>query len=329
MLNEHGTCFVDNTALSAVASCSTKALLRHGFGYTTVSEAPKLLAGRAGHAAGEHWLKGGTVDEALAIFWEQYGKWAEETLPRENAKGYINPLGWQSTSEILRYWLEENRPETLPLIIKPEMVEVGFQLPLTNETVRSPKDGKLHPKFISYGRLDAFGARRTDRSLWGQDFKFTTRVDDGYMDQFCIDSQISNYTWATRRTLGTNVRGLYIIAIQLFFSLPQSNRKCTTHQVSYEDCRSLHVVSRIESFTRTEEQLEEWWKTAVHLARRYRDLCERFPRLEDIHRVRQQGMFHKECRWCHFKDWCESGRPTWAQGVLVHDPWQPFDPAEG
>jgi hypothetical protein len=328
MLNKHGTLFVDNTLLAAVASCSTQAVLRHALGYTVSAEAPKLRAGKAAHSATECWLKGGSVDEAMAIFKRDYGDWADKQLLKENERGYPNALGSYSTSQILRYYFQENRPETLPLEIDPAFVEVGFQVPLTKETVRSPVDGKLHPAIIAYGRMDLFGRRKSDGSLWAEDHKFTTRVSNDYMRQFYLDSQVSHYVWAARRSFGKDVRGMYINAVPLFYSLPQSSKKCAKHgNVSYDVCRSLHVEHRLEAFTRSEEQLEEWWKTAVHLAKRYRDLCQRFPTLEDIHKVRSQGMFHKKCRWCHFKEWCESGRPAWAaDGVLEYDPWMPFDP---
>lgn len=307
------TIYVDNTLLSSLV-CSTKAVVRHHLGFTVNGERAKLYAGKAGHAAVEHWLKGGTAEEALAIFEAQYGRWAGENMPLDSALSQAN------TTDVLRYWLEEHRPNELPLIVEPGFVEVGFQVPLGDETLDNGD-----PAFVFYGRYDLFGKKRTDGSLWVLDHKFTGRVDDDYLDGYTMDSQISGYVWAAQQTFGHEVEGAYVNAIQMFKNLPRElERKCYIHKVPYGDCRPLHVVSKCQPYSRTTEQLDEWLATALALARRYRALTEHVPSLADARRLAMEGTFNKECRWCYFKEWCEAGRPEWAQGMLEYEPWAPF-----
>lgn len=64
--------YVDNSILRTMASCSTQALMRYGLGWTGAEQSGPLGAGIAAHAALEHWFKGGSADDALAVFDQAY-----------------------------------------------------------------------------------------------------------------------------------------------------------------------------------------------------------------------------------------------------------------
>lgn len=307
------TIYVDNTLLCSLI-CDTKALVRHGYGYTVESEAPKLKAGKAAHAAVEHILKGGDAAGALAVWKHEYAIWAHETLAPDSN------LSAQHTTEIMEAYLNDFTPATLPLKVIPEFVEVGFQVPLTADVL---PDGS--PEFVFYGRYDLYGeSRHTPGQWWVLDHKFTGRVDRDYMADYSLDSQLSGYVWAARQTLGRAVVGAYVQAVQLFYPLPQSDNKCRVHGTSYTECRTLHVKTACQSYRQSDVQLADWHRTAVALAKRYRSLLQQYPTLADAQKIPQQGKFRRACRYCHFKDWCESGRPEWANAILKHEPWAPF-----
>jgi hypothetical protein len=72
--------------------------------------------------------------------------------------------------------------------------------------------------------------------------------------------------------------------------------------------------------------LAEWKKSALHLAKKYKEMLIRFPSLRDIHRVRMQGTFTNACRFCQFDDFCNAGRPVDLIGsMFVEDRWSPYD----
>jgi hypothetical protein len=311
------TIYVDNTLLCSLV-CDTKALVRHGYGYTVETEAPKLMAGKAAHAAVEAILKGGTAEAALAVWERDYAAWARERQSPDSN------LGAQHTTDIMRAYLTDFTAETLPLLVRPEHVEVGFQVPLTADVL---PDGS--PEFVFYGRFDVFGeSRHRPGQWWVLDHKFTGRVDSNYMADYGLDSQLSGYVWAARQQLGRQVVGAYVQAVQLFYPLPGSDRKCAKHGVTYVECRELHLNVACQEYRRTEAALADWHRTAVALARRYKSLLAQYPTLDAARSAPQQGMFRKSCRYCHFKDWCESGRPEWASSILKYDPWAPFNVEE-
>lgn len=338
MFDKHGTFYCDNTLFSSTV-CQTRAIMRHHHGFTTSSTrgSAKLLAGSAGHKAMEPWLRGEGVEAALQVFEAEYRPWSDEHLDFEDA------CAWQNCADVLQGWFDDHPRQRFPLIVEPENIEVGFQVPLVDEcatcgytehlhptaaTLNKPSCSKYVPAFVFYGRLDAFGRRRDDGRLFALDHKFTTRVTDDYMDQYRMDSQMSGYVWGAQQSLGEEVAGVYINAVQMFTRLPYAlERRCATHTVKTKECRLLHTNYQLQPYTRTPEQLADWHTTAVALARDFKQLCQTYPDLADVPKLRMEGTFHKECRWCEFKQWCEAGRNVdYAPSVLEYSPWAPFDP---
>lgn len=234
----------------------------------------------------------------------------------------------------------------LPFGVNKKLLEVGFQVPLSDECVcghplARHKDGggcqwrrrcgciEFKHAYIFYGRLDGLVTAEHDNSLYVLDHKTTGRLTPWKAEEYRYDSQMSGYTWAAQQTLGQTVAGVYINAIELSVLPSDPVRICKNnkfnHGVPYAECGQLHMNSQFLVYTRSADQLDEWRKTALHLAKRYRDLRERFKGLEDLHRVRTQGTFHGACGFCNFKDFCSAGRPLqYVESMLVRSPWRPF-----
>lgn len=298
--------YVDNSILSSVARCSTEAHLRHVLGYTTAEEQATLKAGTAFHVAMESWFTIGKIEDAVLAFATSYQEWAEANVSEDDR------LSWSNTSRITRYWLETHPSHALPFTVRPDLVEVGFAHPLTD-------DGTI----MFCGRLDAV-ARYTD-AVYLVEHKSTGRITQTWLQKWRLDSQPTGYIWGARQHLNEPVVGVILNAIE-FSRLPTSDRNCTRHAVPYAECGHLHGNTEMIVVTRTDEQLAEWRKTAVHLAQRFRDLLARFPTLDDAHRVRMQGTFNGSCGWCAFNNYCAIGRPaSYVQANLRHDPWRPYD----
>lgn len=343
------TIYVDNTLLSSLA-CSTRAILRHHHGLTgdgSQSQA-RLRAGTAGHAALEAWFRGESRAAALAAFEREYRAWSDENLALES------PVAFENVNEILGAWLTDHPRESLPIVCKPDNIEVGFQLPLSITCVcghaearhrnggvcgvtgaRDSRDSvvacsctRYAPEFVFCGRLDAWGeARDGSGELWALDHKLTGWLNDEYMASYRLAAQMRGYVWALQQTLGRPVAGFIVNGIQAFRRLPYDfGRRCAKHQVKYGECRLLHVVAELRPFRVTQAELKTWHANALALARRYRELCERYPNMaSDLAAVPMEGTFTRACKWCEFAEFCEAGRPVeWASSVLRYDPWRPF-----
>jgi hypothetical protein len=303
--------YVDNSLLSTTL-CDTRALLRHHHGLVAQGAEPAYFtAGRAAHEAHAVWLRGGTPAEALAKFAAEYEA-VGAALPDDR-------LSYRNTAAILEAFYERMPREALPFTVEPEMVEVGFQLPLT--------DGVTF-----YGRLDAVVLDKRTGKLAVLDWKHPrwARTTEGrsYFDDFRNDAQMSGYVWAAQETFGEPVTGVWIGAIE-FSRLPWWNepqRRCRAHGLTYGGCRLEHAFFELRELSRSPGQVRAWHENAVRLARRYQELLAAHPTLADLTSAGVQGMFYHACPRCEFRDFCESERPVqWAHSVLEHRPWRPFE----
>ena len=303
--------YIDNSTMRAIAECSNEAFLRYHLGYTTPEERATLRSGEAAHEALAVWFRGGSKDDALARYAELYEEWAEENVAP------VDRLSYANTSRILSYWFETHPLTGLPFRVDPKLVEIGFAYPLVDD-------------IIFCGRLDAVATSYEDRSVYVVEHKTTGSITPHWLKNFRMDSQVSGYIWAAQNHTAQLVVGAYLNAIE-FSKLPSDpSRKCKTHATPYEECGHLHADFQLLIVQRSQEELEEWRKTAIHLAKRYQDLVRRFPSLAELHKVRTQGKFHGACRFCAFADFCSVGRPMdLVTSMLVHDPWSPFDFAAG
>lgn len=312
-----GITYVDNTTLKMVARCSSETVLRGVLGWTTQDEKATLLSGSAGHEAlatyfrlaAEGYDSSHCCAQGMAVLEQEYKEWAEREVPSDDR------LSWQNVSEIVDEWME-SRWGRLPFQFKdPNDVEVGFSYPLDD-------DGE----YVFYGRMDGKAFHLMDDSWVIAEHKFTGNINSFWVRQWKMDSQVTGYLWAARQHYH-DVSGMLINAIELS-KLPRSDRTCRTHAMKYEDCYRQHLKAQlIGPITRTEEQFDEWKRTALMLARKYKELTHLYTDIRHIPYVRMTGTFSGACRLCDFYDFCSVGRPVDSiPTMLRHDPWRPFEP---
>lgn len=300
--------FVDNTILVSVARCSTLDVTRHGLGLVATEERATLRSGTAIHEALAVWFRGGTHDEAMAALDASYREFAEEHVQTTDR------LAWDNVRRIIDFWLVTHPLSALPFTIDPAMVEIGFAFPLTDE-------GDI----VFCGRLDALAAY--NGGLYTVENKSTWNVSRDWLSTFANDSQLSGYTWAAMQHAAQPVVGTMLNAIEIS-KIPDSDRRCDKHATPYYECGHLHNAEKHQIVipTRSPIQIEEWRKTAIHLARKHADLIRRFQELKDIQKVRTQGTFNGHCRFCAFNGWCVTGRTMeYALNNFIFEPWSPYD----
>jgi hypothetical protein len=304
--------YLDNSTLKAVARCSTEAFLRYVHAQTTPEERATLKSGTAVHAALAEHLRGRGDSAAMEALSDEYEEWGKANVADADR------LSWPNVEAVMAAWLESHPLHDLPFVVpSADFVEVGFSEPLDDAG-----------EFIFCGRLDAFGERRADGIPCLIEHKSTGAINAEWLRQFRKDSQVSGYVWGAQRHLGQRIVDVYVNAIEVK-KLPSSDRKCKEHGVPHSECTAQHAKSEILIVSRSDEQLVEWRKTALHLARRYKDLLLRYPSVADVAKVRTQGTFHNACRYCQFDDFCNAGRPANLIGsMFVEDRWSPFDHAQ-
>jgi hypothetical protein len=343
----------DNSLLSTTY-CTTKAVLRHVHGLTTERDELKTAAGRAAHTALAGYLKGWAIDNAVTKFALEY-----ETVAPTDAG---DRLSFANTSSILRQWMETHPLDSLPFEVLPDLVEVPFELPLSDECTcghfkvshdeRGCKGTIVSGacacrgytvRFLFTGRIDAIVRDRTTGKLYVLDHKTTGKID---ASQFRNDSQMSGYVWAASQS-GHAVGGAYINAIQ-FSLLPgmkgNGHYKCRIHKrmqpvtlkdqsmvekeraAVYDECRNEHVICDMPLKTRSPDQLDAWRASALALARRYAEMTSKYSTLESVAAAPMEGSFYYQgCKYCPFGDFCASGKPMqWADSLLIHSPWSPL-----
>lgn len=305
--------YIDNSTLKAVSRCSTEALIRYALGYTTQEEKAPLKSGTAGHEALAVWFKGGTKEEALAKFDEEYKEWAEENVMPDDRLSYSNVY------KILDNWFDTHPLDSFSYAFKPDFVEVGFAHPLTDE-------GDI----VLTGRMDAVVFPRQGRGLYVLDNKFTGSIKPAWIKGFMMDSQMSGYNWAAWKLTGEFPSMSYINAIELSKIPSDPTRKCSKHKMYYSECGLLHGKQEQIIVERSVEQIEEWRKTAIHLARKFWDLIKTKKSWELLHKVRMQGMFTGACNFCSLQDFCSTGRRLdMVNTMLVYEPWKPYNYSQG
>jgi len=297
---------VDNSVLYAVATCDTKAVLRHVLGYTSVEESAKRKAGEAGHAALAAFFRGATSREAMIVFREGYKWWADCNVEAHDR------LAYENCAAVLRGWFD-TRTKTLPFTPIPKFVEIGFKVPLDD-----------NGEFAFIGRMDDIGESKDGSGLYIVDHKFTGRISSEWTKQFQTDSAITGYIWAAAKIAKQPVIGAFINAIE-FSKVPTSDRKCKEHGVLYSECGVYHANFDIQVMVRSKQQTEHWRQSAISLAKTYKTLKETFPTVKHADLPSMQGLFNRACTWCEFSGFCGGGRqPHALEAGYVYSPWHPF-----
>jgi hypothetical protein len=306
--------YIDNSMLTTLAVCDQKALMRYAFGLTSLEERSYFLAGTAGHEANAHYFKS-HGDKVLALDTAEtlYKEWADANLPSDDAKSWVN------VKACLANWYDNHPITSLPFVPLPNMVEIGFSFPLTDDGM-----------FNFVGRIDLVAREVEGDGLWIVDHKFPGRLDASFPYSYRMDSQMSGYVWAAQQQLEQPIRGAFINACELT-RVPSSDRKCREHGVAYAECGPLHLKSVILTVPRSPAQLSSWKRNAIALAKRYAALRADYPVLATAPLALQQGQFvYKGCSSCDFADWCAAGRPmSNVASMYRHEPWEPWKDARG
>lgn len=346
MIAPNGTVFADNTTLRAAARCDTELALRHVLGMTIEDERIELDIGIAVHEVLADYFRGtysaGHCLQKFTMLWRPIS----DDLGLSSREHPKHNLSWENTHLILDEWFIRHPMNGFPFGVKPGLVEVAFQQPLSDECVCGHDEahhdpvrgcqwrGKdsctgYRPAFVFWGRLDAIVQAQHDGGIYVLDHKTTSKLSTWKTEKYRVDSQMSGYTWAAQKQLGRTVTGVFINFIE-FAKLPSDPvRKCKTHGLPYAECGRMHMNSDLLIYGRTPAKLEKWRQTAISLARKYRDLASQVQSISDLNSVSDAGTFHDACGFCTFKKYCAADQPQhYADSILIHAPWHPMDPKE-
>lgn len=328
MIDEHGTIYVSQNTLRAVARCDTETALRYALDLTIMSdEAPALECGNAVHEVLADWFKGADMVYCLTKFELLYHGVSEEMGLGASTHPF-HRLCYENVDKILREWFETHPMHGFPFGVNPKLVEVAFQIPLVDECVcgvvesgRAHKPGgscgNYRPAFVFRGRLDAIVQSQHDNALYVLDHKTAGRMTSYWSEGFRNDSQMSGYVWAAQKTLGQPVVGVYINGIETSKLPSDPVRKCRDHGVVYAECGPRHMKSTLLLISRSPDQIEEWHASAVALARRYREILRTVPDIKSLTSVRMTGTFHGACSFCTFNPFCAANRPLEYAGTML------------
>jgi hypothetical protein len=340
MILPNGQVYVDNSLLKTVA-CETRVAMRHGYGYTSREEAIAAFCGQVVHEVLADHLRGKDIEWCRNRLRFMYKGYSDEYIPDDKRHRFYR-LRYENVDAIVHEWLTQWPKNSLPFAVNPNLIEVGFQIPLSTECVCG-HDERNHAAggcqwraqcgcqeflyaFIFYGRYDGIVTAEHDHSLYVLDHKTTGRLTPYKVEEYRNDSQMSGYVWAARETTGQDIVGVYINAIELSTLPSDPVRKCREHGVVYAECGPLHMKAQFLAYTRDAEQLDQWHRTAMELARRYKAIVAKAPELENVGTLLTEGAFYGSCLFCDFKDFCAAGRPlNYVDNLLVYSPWRPFD----
>lgn len=305
-LSDEGILYINNSALQSL-SCSTKFLMRWQHGYTSQDDSVYLRGGGIGHKVIETLWKTDDPELAMAEL-APYAQWCEENVP------YDHPWHHDNLSRILTKYVSAHGRDAFDFEIDPALVEISGKVALS-ENIR----------FVF--RPDAIVRQGDEYYLL--DTKFTGNITPYWVSKYKLDSQFSGYIWAARQQLELPVVGAYINAVEVK-KVPDSQKRCSEHGVAYEECGLEHVKMQvIGPYMRTESELKQWHRDAVHLSEKARELMLRFRDLKDIRKTRTQGKFFNGCAFCDFSDWCYYGRPVDRVGeMLKYEVYNPYGDLE-
>lgn len=299
--------YLDNSTLEVVAKCDTATILGAYHELSSREESAPLICGQAVHEVLAAHFSG--VDAYHAL--EHLGTYVDvgSQLPVDNR------LSYENVHKIMAYWLEANRLQDFPF----RPIVSGIEKPLT-ATLYEDDDYEIN----LVGLLDLPARKLSNNQMVIIDHKTTGKVNYTWKEKFYLGSQVDSYLWLVQQNYPTeHVTEMYINAIELS-SVPNSNRKCAVHGVTYSECGDLHPNHELMGpFTRSPELIESWRQSAIGLASRYVCLLEEDTAFEDLHYQLQQGRFNGSCSYCTFQQFCRLGRPIdLIDRMLVSHPWR-------
>lgn len=299
---------VDNSRLAGVATCTTFAVLRYLLNLTSVEEKAPRHCGKVLHDALAKNFAGEDQSVVVDTFEKGYREFAEENVPPDDRLSFSNVM------DILKTYLEKRPVEKLPFVPIKDGIEKVVSFPLDD-----------NGEFEMNCKIDLPCREKEIGSLCVCDHKTTGHVTSWWAKQFRMSSQISGYIWCTAQAYGEVVPMVYINAIQLN-KLPDASRKCAVHKVPYYECRKEHTKFELFTTQRSPEDLENWRRDAIRLARRLKVLEKAYPGVEYIEYAPMEGKFNGGCTFCEFQNFCfYQRRVELVDSMLVEDVWRPWE----
>lgn len=318
LYRETGKLHVDNSILSALATCETQAMMKYGYSLIPpdASVAP-LRAGTAVHKALEVHFTGGNMAQVLHALDEHYAEWAKANVKDDDR------LSFENVREIVKSWIWHHPLVQLPYNVKyangQPMAELPFSYPLVDD-------------IFFVGAIDLVGTRVDGEGVLLIDTKSTGRVDQMFLDGFHLSSQMSGYAWALEQMLDRPISAIYINVVDMRTVPNSPTRKCREHKVTYNECGYAHMKHQLAGpYYRSAHMLKRWYKNAVRLAKQWKALLDK--NADDVHnigRVAQSGMFrYQVCNRCEYSNFCRTGRKVDATDQLfTFAPWHPGNTQE-
>lgn len=301
-----GILYVDNTTLSTLAQCPTRAMVRYGYNLKPRGwSAAPLQAGIAIHQAIEKHYTGGSLSEVLDTFHAAYYDWAVANVEIGDRLGYTNVM------ECVESWVIRNPIDKLPYIIpSPDHIEMPFDLQL------NPDD----PTIRYVGRVDALVQRKAGRqvdseyinreALYVLDTKSSGAPYGNWAKQFELSPQMTGYTWAAKQLFPkATVSGIYINVVHTYM-IPREAGKCRQHKCDYSECRFMHPNHQlIGPILRAAGEIEEWRVDAYNLAYNWKQMLDQQADGWDLNLVPQFGKWvYQACSLCELQQFCRAGR---------------------
>jgi len=273
---------VDNSTLVSVAQCDTQAVTKYHLNLVPakakLEDAPRL-AGKAVHAGIAHYLRGGSVDEALRVIEVMYRPFADKEVPQKDRR-----MQWDNVRRCALSWFQQFPMDALPFIPIEALIEVPFSV-------------EIAPDFFLTGLFDGIVQDRLSHRYYVLETKTTGQRAEWWDAQWRLASQLSHYTFCAMRAkivqvlLGqVEIAGVYLNKVDLQ-TLPSDPKRCKVHGVPYSECGLFHAQHMIKLYKRTTADLEAWWFTVQRLVEHWRELRANVSDINGLHLVGQQGFF--------------------------------------
>ncbi len=300
------TLVVDNSTLSAVATCTTKALMEFQFHYRSPDAKIEAECGKGGHKALAKWFAGYSKQDSIEAFLQHYRAISEEFVATDSG------WDWSNAKEIIEYWMDTHSVESFPFEVLTDQIESGTTVPLA--------DGVEF-----YALVDMAVVDKATRGQYPLDHKFRGQISPWWLVQFRMCSQFTGYVWALGVANKVTVPGIYLNAIQTK-RLPSAAKRCGVHGVKYTECRLQHTKFHLGVTQRTPEVTYEWHKMAIQLANYWGVWKQAVTDIGQIQAAPMEGVFNNGCTFCQFKNFCQAGRPSnLAEGMYEKAVWRPWD----
>lgn len=299
--------YVSDSLLKSLATCSTLVAVKYALNLIAQEEIPVLKSGVVGHEALADYFISGSKASAMHVFREGYEMWAAVYVEDPASR-----LAYPQVKRVLSRWFDEHPINKLPFNVNPNLVEKGFNVPITDD-------------IVLIGRMDLIPTDEHTGGFLVVDNKFTKNAAYYWQKQFRSASQLSAYWYAAEKLLDETIVGAAINVIELPEVAKDPDARCRDHKVPRGQCYPFHSNFRIISYDRPRYQIESWRKTAIILARKFHNILKIVDTADDLEMVPMEGSFTGHCRYCPLEEFCLKGRnPDTADSYLASaEEWTP------